>query len=362
MNPPIPLWQAWPSEDLPNLLPQYFGKVPEWPSALHKRSMASDWAPVSAIWHPSAKGDTPEISLLALNEICMTDRTAKLLFESDFHQLEWLDVNVGGEVWQLLNCLRRSCQFDPQTSVFDWFDFIPLLPALARIRWINITDPRVAEMGVFAFSYHASTLPHLYHLLWADALVKRIKNLGLRGVEFEQVGYIVSDASEAIPMPPPPPPPQARKRKGHQLSTQPLHKEDMAELAQAGTSLRATLQITAHTDAPAVLDALTERVTRLRYGWPHADARTRTQTLLGLSAIYGDLLCAAQGWTWIELRQGRKQSWPAVASADGQYALALMPFMDMQVMSEAPTLTLLFNMIAAGHLPPAEPGRIALVG
>lgn len=100
---------------------------------------------------------------------------------------------------------------------------------------------------------------------------------------------------------------------------------------------------------------------KLRPAFSTMSAEERIDASLGLSAIYGELLHSACGWSWAELREGRSKRWIAVLAPSGQHVLPLLPCARQQVQSEAPSVALLFNMIAAGNLPTVEPGEIKVL-
>jgi hypothetical protein len=338
----------------------------EFPRMHNIRALEHGWQEASLEWNKTKNKDaTPDISKVFGygGALCFRRSMAQRLFPYSTTELEFLPARLDDQEWVLLNCLRVTRSIDLDSSDVEYLEVADHPPWIFDVGWLNIVDRSALEWDVFCIpnSTDPST-PRRFFV--TDLFVDRVQQLGLRGLEFKHVGYIVGNASEAVPKPPAPPPPAAKasKRKPPKLSSGPLSAGEQIEMAAAGAVCRQRLQLPPDANPETVLQRITEEMQKLRPVLSTISADERIDTLLGLSAIYGDLLRSACGWSWAEVREGRSKRWIAALAPSGTHALALLPYVQKQIQSETPTVTLLFNMIAAGQLPPAEPGRLVLVG
>jgi hypothetical protein len=357
MNEPMKLWGANGAERSAVAVAVDYARLKE--SGLydlHKRSLRRSWRKVElALHYPRKKDKVCDISTLyAGNAVCLPQSLAKKLFVRSLatKAIELLPLQLGDEAWALIN-LRVSVE---QVRSNDSF--------VSHIPWLNIVEPRAIEDGWEVLGVPVVTSDSAgMHLVFTDVVVNRIRELGLRGLDFKHVGYIVADASQAVPEPPasPPPPPKVSKHKSPKLTSAPLPADEQVELAEVGAEWRKRLRLVSDTNSETILQRLTEEAQRLRPTFWTISAEERIDASLGLSAIYGELLCKAHGWSWAELRQSRSKQWVSVVSPSHAHALALLPYVQQQMQSEAPTFALLFNMIGAANLPASEPGQLAVV-
>lgn len=329
---------------------------------LNNKSLLLNWRPPGLKWTKNKKADkTPDASALYFPGVfCFRRAIADALFGASTSGLELLPAAMEDEDWMVLNCLRGTDAIDFGSSDLLTMDDAPgLPPRILDVRWINITDPNACKLEIFCLRSSP-----LARLLCTDAFVDRASSLGLRGLDFKHVGYIVADASQAVPKPPapPPPPPKANKRKPPKLTSGPLLADEQIEIAQAGAEWRQRLQLPGDASAETVLRRVTDEMQKLRPVFWTMSAEERIDASLGLSAIYGELLHTACGWSWAELREGRSKRWIAVLSPSGGHVLPLLPYVQQQIQSETSNGALLFNMIVAGNLPPAEPGQLVPIG
>lgn len=332
---------------------------------MNRESLAAEWSRVDLSWDRQKKSDKladVTIELGYCGAICFPRALLPRLFPPPASGLEFLSAQIEDEDWVLLNCLRVTDAIDEASS-----DLVTTVteggsPWISDVRWINIVDPRALQWDVFCIP-NSPAQDASRRLLVSELFVERYRRLGLRGLDFKHIGYVVPDASQAVPKPPEPlaPPPKPSRRKDPKLTSAPLPVTEQIELTQAGAEWRQRLQLASDASAEAVLQRLTQELQAQRPTFWTVTAEERIDATLGLSAIYGELLCSQCGWSWVELRQSRSKRWIAVTSADGRHALALLPYIQQQMQSEAPTVTLLFNMIRAGDLPRAEAGQPVLV-
>lgn len=374
MNPPLKLWQAFSAEGFAAPVAGDFEKFCRGGyEQLRKRSLILDWKPVDIEWCRNRKSDKlGEMgTLYTVNDVCFRKSDSQKLFPMLPADVELLPLRLGDVDWVLLNCLRSGTAIDRESSDL-WITTLPDLPEykgvqpwISEIRWINLIEPRALAERWEVLCVPASTDTMAYrHLVLTDVFVDRVHSMGLRGLDFKHVGYIVADASQAMPKPPAPPPPAAKpsKRKPPKLTSRPLPADERIEIAEVGAQWRQRLHLSGEMSPEAVLQRIAEEMQKLRPAFWTMSAEERLDASLGLSAIYGELLRSACGWSWAELRESRSKRWIAMLAPSGTHALVLVPYMQQHIQAEAPTVTLLFNMIAAGQLPPAEPGQLVSIG
>ena len=374
MNETLSLWTPYSREGFASLVAADFEKYKcnDYES-VHKRSLLPNWQTVNLEWIRDRKSDklSDIVCLYTFNQLGFRKADLRSLFPDEKASFEFLPMRVGDEEWAVLNCLQDTVAIDRTSSelripvIPDLPEFQGVKPWISEIRWINLIEPKA-----LAERWEALCVPTLNdpmasrHLLLTDVFVDRVHSLGLRGLDFKHVGYIVADASQAVPKPPapPPPPPKASKRKPPKLTSGPLPADEQIEIAAVGAEWRQRLQLRDDASPETILQRLTEEMQKLRPAFWTISAEERIDASLGLSAIYGELLRSAGGWSWAELRESRSKRWIAMLAPSSTHALALLPYVQQQIQSETPTVTLLFNMIVAGQLPPAESGQLASIG
>lgn len=372
MSSVFKLWKPYPLEDFASLVATDYAKlVPNYYEAIHKRSMLAEWLTTDLEWHRNRKTDKLSENLTFMySELCVRSTKLRELFPVPATDLEFLPMRVGPEEWLVVNCLRDSSAIDLATSDLriqswpDLPDFQGMAPTIMEIRWINLVEPRgLADQWEIVGVPTSILVESSRRQLVTDVFIARMQTLGPCGVGFKHVGYIVPDASQAVPKPPeqPKPQPTASKRKQPKLSARAIPASDQIEIAEAGAQWRERLQLAPEAAPKAILQRMTEAAHELQPTWWTIAAEKRIDALLGLSSIYGELLRKHCGWSWVELSQSRNKRWIAVAAADNRHALALLPYVQQQIESQSPTFTLLFNMVAAGNLPLAEPGALTLI-
>jgi hypothetical protein len=325
------------------------------------RLLLDGWNSARLEWHRSGSKDTaPDITIpFGYASVCFRQSMAQALFPTSTAGLEFLPATLAGEDWLILHCLRSIDSIDVASSDLWTLDLPTGRTQILNVRWINVVDPAAYELEIFCLRSEPQ-LP----LLCTDVFVDRVRSLGLRGLDFKHVGYIVADASQAVPKPPAPPAPPLKpsKRKPPKLTAGPLPAAEQIEIAEAGATWRKRLRLAADAGAEAILQRLTEEMQTLRPAFQSMSAEERIEASLGLSAILGELLRTACGWSWAELRQGRSNRWIAMLAPSGRHVLPLLPYVQQQMQAEAPTVKLLFNIIVAGNLPAGEPGQLVSVG
>jgi hypothetical protein len=327
---------------------------------LHRESLKARWQLPVFQWRRQRKRDlTPTITLdFASGSLFLPRSSISGLFVGGSNGFEFLPAQIGDEDWVVVHLTSNAVDIDEATSDLTTLDLPSGRQQVVSARWLTVVGASAVEFEVFCLRRE----PQL-HFLCTDAFVERVQLLGLRGLDFKHVGYIVADASQAVPKPPEPPkPPAAPSRRRHpSLTALPLPASEQIDLAQAASDWRARLNLAKDAPSEVVLQRLKNELAALRPTFFSISAEERLEATLGLSAIYGELVCKHAGWKWIELRENKRKQWIAVGSADGHHALTLLSYIQQQITANEPTLELLFNMICAGSLPQAEPGNVKVI-
>lgn len=325
---------------------------------LHQTELVDRWLPMQMNWDPSNNAKKPGLTTLGVPwKVCLSEATRHDLFGQDTGNLEFLPLDVDGGPWYLVNCLRQAASFDANTALRDELDLGPELPPLVRgLKWVCVTDPAANALELFTIPSASTT-----QLIWSDTLVRRVRSLNIEGLEFDPVGYIVHDASLAVPMPARQEPPAKAKRVARKQTVSevaPLSKMELKQRDAARAAAMAWNTVSESTRAKSQLSALKARIEGLKANFSNLDEDAQIDALTQLGASFGDLVCEQAGWTWAALRHGRDLRWWAVVSKDGQQAIALAPLLRRQIESDDWTLPLLLNMILAGQLPAPRQGQV----
>jgi hypothetical protein len=323
---------------------------------LHRESLMPHWQPPLLEWHRERARDlNPTVTLdFASGSLCLPQSVVGDLFPSGSNGIEFLPARIGDQDWLVVHLTSNAVDIDEASSDLTTLDLPSGRQQLVGARWLNVLGRSALGFEVFCLRRE----PQLY-VLCTDSFVERVQRLGLRGLDFKHIGYIVADASNAVPKPAelPKPPAPPGKRRDPKLTTLPLPAVEQIELARVAVEWRTRMQLPAEAGPEAVLKRLSSELTTLGPSFLTISADDRMDATLGLSAIYGELLCKHAGWKWVELRQSKTKQWIAVASADGRHALALLPYIQQQANAQPSTLELVFNMILGGQLPDVEAGQ-----
>jgi len=353
------LFNVWPKDGYthPALIKAGRGFEQVASLSLDPQPLEKTWVVEDFEWNPDYKGlPRPDVSMAS--GLCLPASLAQSLFP-DRRGLELLPIRVEGEEWLVVHTLGIvDGVVDPSSSDFLVMPVIEGFPERRVYKWLNLVHPQPLP-GEFVRLRGSVYGPHV-----TEPFVERVKALGLKGLQFELIGHVIADPSQAVPRPAPPPEVAAtgKRRRQPKLTAKPLPEGEREEIAEAGTAMRAGWGIKVGSSAEATLAAVQTQIQQLNPSWFQRSKEDQVDALLGLAAIFGELICSAHGWTWAELRQGRNLRWIAVLAPQGTHALALVPYLRQQIESAAPTTTLLFNMIGAASLPPAESGQVVSIG
>lgn len=299
----------------------------------------------------------PDATIVALRLAC-TQVAAASLWPRTTEDFELLPFTVEGEAWFVLRPLRWVDAYEPTTSTL-WDEVV--LPDGTRHRvpnvsWINIIDPRALQWDAFKLSF-APRQREFY----TQRFVDRYEAFGLKGVFFEHVGYVVDSAEHAVP-PPPRPVPEVPQAPRWPRWREPPAKEK-ALVQSSGLAWLEAKGLNATSSAEAVLAAITAEVEALRPVRTTLKPKARDALFNGVGGAFALLLERDLQWRWVDLPVSSRSWGLGMASPNGSHALCLDQLTLRQMMSpEPPTITLLFNMIAGGNLPPGNAGEHVAIG
>ncbi len=309
-------------------------------------------------FHDSKHNALPDVASSPIPASC-SERAADLLWPGGAADFELLPIFVDNEPWRLLCSTRLVNCIDRESSDIDWSEREEggrRIQSASHIRWINVVDSRASELDAFRLSIQ----PKVW-VYFTERFVRRYFALGLRGVRFEHVGYIVDKPEDAIPPPPRPVvhPPQAPRWPKWEIAPE----EEVAHFTQAGETFMQTRGLSASSEPSAVLAALAVEIEAHRPGFGKLKPKARKELLSGLAGAFGLLLRRQLHWNWVDL-QVTSSAWDlGLASPNISHALCLNQVMVRQLTSPEPsTIVLLFNMIASGNLPDAQPGDHVAIG
>lgn len=358
------IFNLWPADGYTHPVLLSKGRAPEQMERTYEQlarprrdaePIGKSWAVEDFEWDPDDK-ELPRagISTTAIGVPCLPASLADSVFP-DRHGFELLPIRVAQQDWLIVHPLGVV----DATVDLDSSELIPTtVPGQHVYKWVNLVHPQplLVEFLRLRGSVYG---PHV-----TESFVDRVNSLGLKGLQFELIGHVIEDASQAVARPAPPPEAAAtgKRRRQPRLTAKPLPIDESEELEEVGRAMRTRWRIGRELSTEASLEALKAQIQQLRLKWFECSKEEQVDALLGLASIFGELICSAHGWSWAELRQGRDLCWIAVLSPQGSHALALVPYLRQQIDRAAPTTTLLFNMIGAGSLPPAEPGQVVSIG
>lgn len=151
-------------------------------SGLNFRKMADNWTPIHFEFYGEKGSARPDITYILPCLAFQAGLKSQIFpFESD--ELEFLPIVVSGDDWLIVNCLRATNRYDEAKSLLhrDQTGEIFMVQNLI----VTTPLPEGSELFVIDGSNRAYT-----YLL--ESLVDRIKNLGLNGLTFKEIGRIVS--------------------------------------------------------------------------------------------------------------------------------------------------------------------------
>jgi hypothetical protein len=221
---------------------------------------------------------------------------------------------------------------------------------------VNVVDPRASELDAFRLGIQ----PKVW-VYFTERFVHRYLALGLKGVRFEHVGYIVDTPEYAVPPPPRPVPQVPEAPRWPKWQTAP--EDEVAHYSQSGQALLQARGLSDTAEASATLNALAAEIEAQRPGYSKLKPKVRKALLDGLAGAFGLLLQRQLDWRWMDLQVTSRAWGLGLASPNGSHALCLNQVIERQFTSPEPsTIALLFNMISTGNLPLAGAGDHVAIG
>lgn len=150
-------------------------------------SLLSDWHPLPFSFYADAKDvkkgwdKQPDITRSGPGFFFRAD-LVDVIFPEKPAELEFLPVLIDGEYWQLLNCLKTTKDYDPERSKFYRSGEHQ---QIYMIEYAVIHDPTVESVGLFTLEDSNRTT-----IFATESFVERIHKLGLKGVDFDEIGVL----------------------------------------------------------------------------------------------------------------------------------------------------------------------------
>lgn len=316
-------------------------------------SLRPSWVVKNFDWIRERKSSRrPDLAVDPLGILYVPVDLAGTIFE-DRRSIELLPILVDDENWLAVHALGTTeGTIDARTSEVSG----TTVPGQRVYRWVNLVAPK-ASIDDFV------RLPQsVYGPLASGRFVDRVNGLGLKGLRFEPVGYVVSDASHAVPKGSHFEAVEGQEHVSERIITASLDPDELAAFLAEGAATRRALSLSDTASTSRILGVLTTALRQLGHHRSDRLDSAAEERLLGISAAYGDLICHTHHWTWVELRHGDGARWIGVKSPEDTHVLALLPYMKKQMRLAAPSLLLLFNMIGAGNLPSGAKEQVISIG
>lgn len=146
------------------------------------RSLVKDWEKVDFEFkgfNRSGKAK-PDIKLLT-GGLAFRSELKEAIFPKPCSELEFLPIRASGEDWLVVNCLKTTDLYDQENSVLYSTDDGEVF----MIIHVVVEDPTLEPCEVFVLKNSNRTT-----LLTLPSFVERIDRLGLKGINFKEIGVL----------------------------------------------------------------------------------------------------------------------------------------------------------------------------
>jgi hypothetical protein len=148
---------------------------------LNFRKMADSWTPIHFEFYVGEKGgQRPDITYI-LPSLAFRARLKSRLFPFESDELEFLPIVAAGDDWLIVNCLRATNCYDEAKSLLHRDQ----TGEIFMVQKLIVTAP--LPKGSELFTIDGSNRAYTYLV---ESLVDRIKDLGLNGLTFKEIGRI----------------------------------------------------------------------------------------------------------------------------------------------------------------------------
>ncbi|MCD2513772.1 hypothetical protein [Comamonas endophytica] len=129
------------------------------------------------------KNNLPDICTVYLpGVLAFKEELKDELFPESSCGIELLPITVSDEPWLLLNCLQTVSEFDAAASEV----LRGLNGEIYSVLKIRVTDPKAQTWDIFTFQES-----NRGQLFVTNAFRERVGKLGLKGIDFKEIGEIV---------------------------------------------------------------------------------------------------------------------------------------------------------------------------
>lgn len=323
-------------------------------------SSLDPWTPPRLTWERhSAKDAFPDFSVFPVLNTCSND-AAQELWPQPTQDLRLLPFFVDDSRWNFMCPLLYTNAIDTSSSEIDWSEYVDQqkqrLRWVSAVRWVNILEPHISRMDVFKLAIQPRGWGY-----FTERFVGRYQALGLKGVRFEHMGYLIDKPENAVAPPPRPVPQVNQAPRWTKWKT--AQEEEIDSCIQAGHAFLLARGLNEASEAGAILGALATEIEAHRPEFAKLKPKVKKTLLAGPAGAFGLLLRQRLQWNWVAL-QVTFRTWDlGLESPNGGHALCLNQVMVRQLTSPQPsTIQLLFNMIAEGQLPEGGAGDHIAIG
>jgi hypothetical protein len=151
-------------------------------SMLNTKPLVSGWKPIGfefKAFRRSGK-ERPDVTLLG-GGLAFRAELKNLIFPSPRPELEFLSIRASGDEWYITNCLKTTKYYDHENSIL----FRRGAGTIYMINHIVIEDATLERCEIFVVEDSNRT-----SLLVLPKFVERIAKLGLRGINFKEIGVL----------------------------------------------------------------------------------------------------------------------------------------------------------------------------
>lgn len=164
-----------PGEGVPSIVEMQFNEEP----------LLKNWCRYQYNMHDFGKGESkvPDIWVIS-GALAMRADLKDKIFPFKEAGIEFLPIQVGRQDWYIANCLITTDSYDGEQSVV----YSGPEGKIFMIIHLVVTDNSLKNKEIFVLeNSNRSTL------LMLSPIVERISNLGLKGVSFQEIGYLKDD-------------------------------------------------------------------------------------------------------------------------------------------------------------------------
>jgi hypothetical protein len=155
-------------------------------SVVNSVKLADSWSSYGLRWFfPKGKEKKPLVSSIFLpGVLAFRCDVVRNIFSANESNLEWLPIEIEGDSWLVLNCLRQAAGYDENESIFLRTPHEDGNPDpnghILYINRLKLARPRDLELEVFKVFGVSHSM-----LFVTDKFIERYNKAGLNGLSFK---------------------------------------------------------------------------------------------------------------------------------------------------------------------------------